>query len=121
MIMDITAVFDDADSAEIALVNLQALGIFPKAYKMRVLRDRADGGYARGPEYAGYGAYTSGAPAAQNTGGYNFILSDTPGAAFMGAEPPNHEVMLTLTVEDAAVPRVKSALISNHARRVREM
>ncbi len=98
--MEVRAIFDDADSAEIALVNLRALGIFPNGYKMRALRDRP--GIPQGPMNAAGG-----------------IISAQNAADTTGTEGISREVLLTLDVAEWLAPRAKSALISNHARRVR--
>jgi hypothetical protein len=117
--MDITALFDDADSAEHALVNLQGLGIYPTRYKIRALHipDNNDnrglfGGVTAGlPGVAGIGSNAGGA-------GFAFAGIAYGDTAFGGSEPPNREVRLLVTVDDAEAHRAQSALISNHGRRV---
>jgi hypothetical protein len=99
--MDITALFDNVDSAEHALVNLQSLGIFPTRYKIRALH------ISDGMERSGKTA----TPAVLN------MLNYTSGPTTGGEQ--NREVQLLVTVEDSAAHRAQSALISNHARRVR--
>ncbi|MDR0326051.1 MAG: hypothetical protein LBI19_08175 [Oscillospiraceae bacterium] len=112
--MDITALFDDADSAEHALVNLQALGIFPTRYKIRALHI-TNGAGRDGIFFANTAASPGSAPVNAGAPGFGFA----GGIAFSGGEPPNREVQLLLTVEDTEAHRAQSALISNHARRVR--
>ena len=95
--MDVTALFDDVDTAQHALVNMQALGIFPSRYKIKALHIPNGYGYGQGygnPEMWGV-------------------------QSGIGREPPNREVQLLLTVEESAVERAKSSLISNYGRQVR--
>jgi hypothetical protein len=105
--MDVTALFDDADTAGHALVNLQALGIFPSRYKIKALHIPSNVTLHPMSATAGTGdRYFS-------AGGYYGI------SAGDSREGPNLEVQLLLTVEDSAAHRAKSALISNHGRQVR--
>jgi len=97
--MDITALFDDADTAEHALVNLQALGIFPTRYKIKALHIQEETNAGRRAVYGN--------------------IFDITNSAFGGGEPPNREVQLLVTVADTEAHRAQSALISNHGRRVR--
>ena len=98
--MDVTALFDDVDTAEHALVNLQSLGIFPSRYKIRALHIPGERG--RGTALTGIGG----------------SLSNVAGG---GSEGPSREVQLLMSVEDPVGPKAQSALISNHGRRVRSM
>ena len=125
--MDITALFDDADAAEHALVNLQALGIHPSRYKIMALRVHQDAERA----WAAFGNTTgipgTGMTAAAGTG---FSPAGGPGFAVTGlshdappfarAEQPSREVRLLVTVADSEARRTQSALISNHGRQVRQ-
>jgi hypothetical protein len=101
-IMDVTALFDDADAAEHALVSLQSLGIFPSRYKIKALH------------------IPSG-----NASPYPISAVNFPAGGFYGIsaadnrEPPSREVQLLLTVDETAAERAKSALISSYGRRVR--
>jgi hypothetical protein len=122
--MDITALFDDADSAELALVNMKTLGIFPVRYKIKALHIPENTGRRRavfgnttgiaGMSGMGYGNSAGGA-------GFTFAGVGYGSNAFFSGEPPNLEVRLMVTVEDHEAHRTQSALISNHARRVRMM
>ena len=115
--MDITALFDNADTAEHALVNLQALGICPSRYKIRALHISgcADGRGSTLP------ANAAGNPGFMSIGAVIPGFSDLPGGSGFssGSGPRPREVQLLVTVEDSAAHRTQSALISNHARRVR--
>jgi hypothetical protein len=97
--MDVTALFDNVDTAQHALVNMQALGIFPSRYKIKALHI---------PNGYGYG-YGHGSPE----------MWGVQSGIRYAAEPPNREVQLLLTVEESAVERAKSSLISNYGRLVR--
>ena len=97
--MDVTALFDDVDTAQHALVNMQALGIFPSRYKIKALHISNAYGYGQG-----YGSPE--------------MWGVQSGIGYAG-EPPNREVQLLLTVEEPAVERAKSSLISNYGRQVR--
>jgi hypothetical protein len=120
--MDITALFDDADAAEHALVNLQALGIYPTRYKIKALHIHQSGKRA----WTAFGN-TAGIPGIGmgvgngTAGGTGVAMTGMSygGPAFGGGEPPNREVQLLVTVEEPEAHRTQSALISNHARRVR--
>ncbi|MCL1806540.1 MAG: hypothetical protein FWG31_02430 [Oscillospiraceae bacterium] len=120
--MDITALFDDVDTAEHALVNLQSLGIFPSRYKIRALHlsdDPGRGGVFVGNmnnavEANGFGANNMTVPGFAAIG-----LRGGPGAAFGRSEPPSGEVQLLLTVDEDTAHRAQSVLVSNHGRRVR--
>jgi hypothetical protein len=122
ILLDITALFDDVDSAEHALVNLQSLGIFPSRYKIRALhlsdapgRGRAFiGNTNNAADPGGFGANNMAVPGFASIG-----LTGDAGAAFGRSEPPNGEVQLLLTVEEDTAHRAQSVLISNHGRRVR--
>ncbi|MDR1692994.1 MAG: hypothetical protein LBR72_06505 [Oscillospiraceae bacterium] len=105
--MEISALFENVDSAEAALVNLQALGIFPERYKIRSLRDLG------GPGEPGGFVTTNGIFATP-------VVSRMEVGDDSGREEQSEEVQLLLTIgrEDSAA-RVQSALISNHGRRVR--
>jgi hypothetical protein len=101
--MDVTALFENADSAEHALVNLQALGIFPSRYKIHALHipDNTD-----------------------NRGLFGFTaVTGVPGVTGItnnaGGEPPNREVRLLVTVTGDEAHRTQSSLISNHGRQVK--
>lgn len=122
--MEITAIFDSVDIAECALVQLRYLGIEPKGYKMRTAPrsvDPVDGAY--------------GFPVALNT-----VNTDTAFTAPMMAPGPfaltgfssinlgqngsngdnaARETLLQLEVPDHLAEQAKSALVSNHGRRVR--
>ena len=118
--MDITALFDDVDAAEHALINLQALGIFPSRYKIRALHISEN--TERGGAFAGTNVIGGNASGGWANGGFpGFAAFGAAGGdtAFGGGEPPNREVQMLLTVEDGAAYRARSALISNRARRVR--
>jgi hypothetical protein len=109
--MDVTALFDDADTAEHALVSLQSLGIFPSRYKIRALHIPGETG--RGKALAGAGT--------NNTGYTNFTADGFLYGISAGdnRETPSREVQLLLTVEASAAQKARSALISCHGRRVR--
>ncbi len=115
--MEISALFENVDMAEFALVNLQGLGIFPERYKIRSIHDSEDGADQRFLPIAGVtgGASAVSTPINAVTG----MAHDN--TAFSGGEAPNQEVQLLLTVRDDAADRTRSALISNHGRRVRAL
>lgn len=122
--MEITALFDDVDMAEFALVNLQSLGIFPQGYKIRSLHTEERGRDTLVPAADGFTnnlAVNPPGAVPTNLGVAGFALSDTSygGTAFGGGELPNREVQLRLTVDDVSAHRAQSALISNHGRRIR--
>jgi hypothetical protein len=117
--MDITALFDDVDTAEIALTNLKALGIHPSRYKIKALHITEQGeryGNAFAPAAP---VNQNGANIPVNTGFFGTFTVMHGGAAFDTGEAPNREVRLLITVDDREAYRTQSALISNHARRVR--
>ncbi|MDR0293701.1 MAG: hypothetical protein LBH95_06060 [Oscillospiraceae bacterium] len=120
--MDITALFDNVDSAEHALVNLQSLGIFPSRYKIRALHIAEDGEhglFAGGAGAAGSMQNTPGISPLSAAPGFTVASIAGGGADCGGSEPPSREVQLLLTVDGAVAHRARSALISNYARRVR--
>jgi hypothetical protein len=118
--MDITALFDDADSAEHALVNLQAQGIFPARYKIRALHI-AENSNRRGGAVFGNTAGIPGVSVGNSTGGVGFAtpVSYYGDTAFGIGEGPNREVQLLVTVDGSEGHRTQSSLISNHARQVK--
>ncbi|MDR1669387.1 MAG: hypothetical protein LBR76_05465 [Oscillospiraceae bacterium] len=115
--MEISALFDNVDMAESALVRLQALGIFPERYKIRSLyasAGRTDSAHIAG----GWGGMPA-SPIYTNavvSPPYDMVLDNS---AFEGGEPPSQEVQLTLTVGNGIAARTRSALISNYGRQVR--
>ena len=123
--MDITAVFDNVDSAEHAIIGLRSLGVHPTGYKIRRVRpvpkqNNNDMSEMNPP----IGLYNStltpglGPPMALNAWTMNVARQ---GEAAPSPTPDGYsrEVQLTVTVEDRSGIRAHRALVSNHGRQVR--
>lgn len=105
--MEITAIFEDVDSAEQALIRLREQGVDPLGYKIKRLRPLPGQGES-------HAVSSVNNPPAFTLSVWNMNESrqtDTRPAA-------GREVLLSVNVEDASGIRAHRSLVSNHGRRV---
>lgn len=122
--MQITAIFDDVDTAQHALVQLREQGLNLSAYKIKKVQPMQGQGEVDITDYGSLlgiatNQWTGLAPAIamnpwpiNNIGQDNSMPSLTPDGV-------SREVKLILTVEDSKGDSVRHALVSNHGRKVR--
>ena len=122
MVSEIMSVFENTDTAELALSRLRAIGIPLISYQIRLFsgRDTSDNAYS----YPATNAINPVDNAAFMNNTFMLAPAFIPagqGNADGWREKPSEEVALHLLVEESNVVRVKSALISSHGRKVSEL
>ncbi len=115
--MELTAVFDSVDIAELALIRLREQGISPLAYKIK--RTRA---FSKDkeivPEDGVKASFTNSVGGMAQTPVMSLNLWHKP---LLSAQKKNagQEVRLIVTVADSGAVKTRGVLVSNHGRRVR--
>ena len=114
--MELTAVFDSIDSAELALLHLQRQGISPVAYKIKTTRPLVyKTGWSGRDVRAGFTNNIG--------GGMQTLQSAMMGLNSQQPEPvpeeSRREVIMNVTVEDSRAVGTHRALVSCHGRRVK--
>ena len=108
--MEITAIFEDVDFAECALVRLREQGLAPLGYKIKATRPLArpsDGGAL--PQSGFYNSFINGMP---------MPLNRERAWNAAGTRAASKEVQLSVFVERDLSGRTYHSLISNHGRKV---
>jgi len=118
--VEITAVFDSIDTAELALLHLQRQGILPIAYKIKTTRPLFYKKERDAPEVtAGFTNNIGGGM--QSPQGAVMGLNAQAMGSFSEPVPQEarREVIMNVTVEDARAVGAHRALVSCHGRRVK--